>query len=66
MTKKRKLTKSGEPCRKCLTPVVRKPGGTHRKKGQKYYFKSYLYCPKCFTMYMVESEKVYITTTKEK
>ncbi len=56
------ITEEGQVCRKCGTPVVRcehknvpapKPGG--------YYFKSWLKCPhpRCRTLYMLESEKVY-------
>ena len=60
MTKKPKITYEGQPCRTCLTPVIKREGGKTRRKGQKYYFRWYLYCPKCKTMYMVNSQKVLI------
>lgn len=61
-----KITEEGQVCRKCGTPVVRcehknppsyKPGG--------YYFKSWLKCPhpRCRTLYMLESEKVFFDGT---
>lgn len=55
-----KITVEGQPCRKCQTPVVRKfPKNKQKREKQPYYYKSYLFCPKCRTMYMVESEKVF-------
>ena len=57
---KAKITQIGQPCRKCNTPVKQKTPTAKPKAGQKYRFKSYLYCPKCKTMYMLESQKVYI------
>ncbi len=49
---------AGEPCRKCGTPIVKKPtkSKTH-KPGQKYYYEWYLSCPGCNTMYMVDEAK---------
>ena len=55
-----KITKEGQGCRKCGSPVIRKfPKAKAKRQRQPYYFKSYLFCPGCKTMYMVESEKVY-------
>lgn len=51
-----RITREGQACRKCSTPVIkripRKP-----KKTQAYYFEYYFYCPKCGTMYLVEEAK---------
>jgi len=56
----RKITEAGQSCRKCGTPVIKQIPTTRRKPKQKYYFKSYLRCENCHTMYMLESEKVMI------
>lgn len=48
----------GEPCRKCGTPLVKKP--TKRqptKPGQSYCYDWYLHCPGCNTMYLVDAAK---------
>jgi ribonuclease HI len=55
-----KITKEGQPCRKCSTPVVKRIPKRKRKPNQHYYYEYYLYCPECKTMYMVESAKRYI------
>jgi ribonuclease HI len=48
----------GEPCRKCGTPLIKKPTKSHpRKPGQTYCYDWYLHCPGCNTMYMVDSAK---------
>jgi len=48
----------GEPCRKCGTPIVKKPTKAKTPKpGQTYYFAWYLSCPGCNTMYMVDEAK---------
>lgn len=57
---KRKITKDGQPCRKCGTGVVKR---THRKppafKAGGYWFAWWMQCPnnKCNAMYMVEEAK---------
>ena len=55
---KEKITREGQPCRKCKTRVIRKYPYKKIKSNQKYYFKSYLYCPNCKTMYMLNNEKI--------
>ena len=52
-----KMTRAGQPCRKCGTPVVKRMPGKTSKRGRSYYFEYYLYCPDCRTMYMVEEAK---------
>lgn len=52
-----KITKAGQPCRKCGTPVIRKVPKGKRRPGQAYYYEYYLYCPECQTTYMVEAAK---------
>jgi ribonuclease HI len=50
-----KITKEGQACRKCSTPVIKQ---TPRRKAKRaYYYEYYLYCPKCRTQYMVEEAK---------
>lgn len=54
-----KIEKEGDSCRKCNTPVIKRISkGKKRKAKQNYYYKYYLLCPNCQTMYMVESAKV--------
>ena len=48
----------GEPCRKCETPVIKRPG--RRKPGRDYYYEYHLFCPKCETMYHVEEARRFI------
>lgn len=53
-----KITRAGQPCRKCSTPVVKRTPRHHRRKpGQCYYYEYYLYCPNCCTLYMLEDAK---------
>jgi ribonuclease HI len=54
-----KITKEGQPCRKCGTPVVKKTPKGKRKPDQSYYYEYYLYCPGCKTRYLVEQAKRY-------
>lgn len=49
---------AGEPCRKCGTPIVKKPTKAKTPKpGQTYYYAWYLSCPGCNTMYLVDDAK---------
>ena len=49
---------AGEPCRKCGTPIIKKPTKTKPPKpGQTYYYAWYLSCPGCNTMYLVDEAK---------
>ena len=49
---------AGEPCRKCGTPIVKKPTKPKpHKPGQTYYYEWYLSCPGCNTMYLVDEAK---------
>jgi len=48
----------GEPCGKCSTPVIKRPG--KRKPGRDYYYGFHLICPTCQTSYYVESAKRFI------
>ena len=49
---------AGEPCRKCGTPIIKKPTKAKiPKPGQTYYYAWYLSCPGCNTMYMVDGAK---------
>lgn len=51
------ITKAGQPCRKCGTPVVKRIPKRKRRSDQAYYFEYYLQCPQCETIYMVEDAK---------
>jgi ribonuclease HI len=55
-----KITKEGQPCRKCETPVVKKLPKRKLKPRQSFYFEYYLFCPGCQTRYMVEEAKRFI------
>jgi len=49
---------AGEPCRKCGTPIVKKPTKAKTPKPeQTYYYAWYLSCPGCNTMYLVDEAK---------
>jgi ribonuclease HI len=56
-TTKGKVTRVGQPCRKCGEPVVRREPRTRRKQGKSYYYEYYLFCPGCRTIYMVDEAK---------
>jgi ribonuclease HI len=53
-----KIVEEGQPCRKCLTPVIKKtPRKKTPKQGQSYYYEYLFLCPNCKTMYMVDDAK---------
>ena len=53
-----KMTQVGQPCRKCGTAVTKKtPAKRQKRAKQAYVFDWYLHCPKCKTVYLVESAK---------
>ncbi|MFT4073330.1 MAG: ribonuclease HI [Dysgonamonadaceae bacterium] len=55
---KSKISKEGDICRKCNTPVIKKQTKKKvLKPNQDYFFEYYLLCPNCKTMYMVEEAK---------
>ena len=55
-----KITKVGQPCRKCGTAVIKKKPRGKPKAGQTSYYEYYLFCPECETRYFVEKAKVEI------
>ena len=58
MSNKIKMLYEGQKCRKRYTPVIRRyPKPTPLRSNRSFTFKSYLYCPNCKQMYMLESEK---------
>lgn len=60
-----KVEKQWDPCRKCLTPVIKKiPKHTKKTLLKKYYYEYFLSCPSCKTNYMLESAKRDIKTLK--
>lgn len=60
-----KITREGQPCRKCATPVVRQRPRSRSKTGHAFYYEYYLYCPNCRTMYLVEEAKRRVPTLME-
>lgn len=53
-----KIEKDWDPCRKCLTPVIKKiPKHTKKTLLKKFYYKYYLHCPRCKTNYMINEAK---------
>jgi len=55
----------GDPCKKCLTPVIKKkPKHTKNTLKKAYYYEYYLSCPNCKTIYMVQDAKRDIKTLK--
>lgn len=52
-----KVTREGQPCRKCGQPVEKRLPRKRRMPGQTYYYEFYLACPRCRTMYLVEEAK---------
>lgn len=58
-----RITRVGQPCRRCGEKVIKKTPNAKLREGQEYYYKWYLYCPKCRNMYMVETAKVYLTAS---
>ena len=53
-----KVEKDGDPCKKCLTPVVKKiPKHTKKTLLKKFYYKYYFNCPNCKTNYMTNDAK---------
>lgn len=56
----KKVLKEGDPCKKCLTPVIKVvPRVSAKKMKKSYYFEYYLVCPNCRTLYMLEEAKVF-------
>ena len=56
-SKKIKITREGQPCRKCSTAVIKKIPRRKQKTNQKYYYEYYFYCPSCHTMFMPAEAK---------
>ncbi len=55
---KTKIEKEGDICRKCNTPVVKRMSKNKKINKQKsYYYKYYLICPNCGTIYYTEDAK---------
>lgn len=54
------MTREGQPCRTCSTPVVKKVPRGKLKPGQTTYFAYYLECPNCRAMYRVEEAKRFV------
>lgn len=53
-----KITKEGDLCRKCNTPVVKiEPKHRKLKKKRTYYYEYFFYCQNCDTKYYIEDAK---------
>ena len=56
-----KVTKEGDPCRKCGNLVIYKqPKKKELKPNQAYYYEYYFVCPTCRTIYMVDEAKRFV------
>lgn len=56
--KKTKIEEEGDLCRKCNTPVIKRINKKNKiDKKKSYYYKYYLICPKCQTIYFTEDAK---------
>lgn len=54
-----KITKKGQPCRYCGTPVVKKLSEFKLKKlKRKYFYTAYFYCKKCKIYYLHDKFKI--------
>ena len=51
------VSRAGQPCRKCGTPVVRQTPSRKIKPDQTYYYAWYLVCPNCKTIYLVDEAR---------
>lgn len=51
------VDKEGQPCRKCGTLVVKMITKSKPRGGRAYFYEYYLRCPRCGTIYMVESAR---------
>lgn len=52
-----KVTRAGQPCRKCGTAVIKQTPARKVKPGQAHYYAWYLICPNCKTIYLVDEAK---------
>jgi ribonuclease HI len=52
-----KITRAGQPCRKCGTPVEKAIPSRKRKPGQAYYYAYYFHCPNCGTNYFTDEAR---------
>jgi len=55
----RKVKKEGDKCRRCKTPVIKKPRKPNKKikANQTYYYEYIFLCPACNNIYMTEDAK---------
>lgn len=61
-----KIKEEGQRCRHCKTPVVKRVGRGRLHPNQKYYFGTYLFCPKCRATYFQEKEKIFVDGTSSR
>lgn len=52
-----KVTRVGQACQKCATPVVKRVPRRKLSSNQISYYEYYLYCPQCHTRYFVDEAK---------
>jgi len=56
-----KIRKEGDLCRKCDTPVIQRENKLKKVKNkQTFYYKYYMVCPDCSTVYYTDEAKVEI------
>jgi len=51
------IISEGQACRKCQTPVVKMVAKAKPRGGRAYYYDYCLRCPRCGTVFMVESAR---------
>lgn len=54
---RKKITEEGQPCRRCETPVIKRVQSPKARKGRKFYFAYYFYCPKCKAVFLIDEAK---------
>lgn len=64
MASKRKITEEGQPCRHCGTPVEKRVQNQEARKGRKFYFAYYFFCPGCKAVYLIDSAKRFFEPQK--
>ncbi len=53
----RRITRTGQACRKCGAPVEKRIPARKVKSNQSYYYEFYFQCPRCGTIYLVDEAK---------
>jgi hypothetical protein len=60
-----KITKAGQLCRHCSTPVIERIRSDKPNPKKAYYFLWWFLCPKCYAIYHVDAAKRYFDRPEE-